>query len=459
MNTFSFAAQLPIDEGYDVCVAGGGPAGVTAAICAARRGARVVLLESMGCLGGMATTGLVTAWDCLADGEKPMVGGVMREVVETLWQRGQIPASSKPADWETALLTPIRFHPEPVKRLYDEMCETAGVEVRFFSSAAAVDVDADGKTVKGVIVAQTEGLRYIRAKSYVDATGDAHLAAWAGVEYRLAGRDTEHIMPCSLCWVTTGIDWARGERADDYVEQARAKGDFPYGEFRSVISYIGDASGGFNTGHLYELDATDTRALSEGMREGRRIAQTYNEFYRKYVPGYEKAELTETAQRMGVRETRRIVGEFELTLDDMTAWRHFPDQVGIYNKEIDIHAYGDDPAELERARAFQESRVGWPKPGQSYGIPYGVIVPRGWTNLWVPGRSASADVMVQGSLRVMPAAAMMGQAAGTAAAQSVHTGQAACELDVAQLVSDLRADGAILPQTETPSSMTRSARD
>jgi hypothetical protein len=114
---------------------------------------------------------------------------------------------------------------------------------------------------------------------------------------------------------------------------------------------------------------------------------------------------------------------------------------------------------LERCRAFRESGIGWPKAGQSYGIPYGVIVPRGWRNLWVPGRSASADVMVQGSLRVMPAAAMMGQAAGTAAVQSVRTGQPACVLDVRELVTTLRRNDAILPQENTQSEMTRNTAE
>jgi hypothetical protein len=191
------------------------------------------------------------------------------------------------------------------------------------------------------------------------------------------------------------------------------------------------------------------------MAEGRRIAHDYAEFYRRYVPGYENMDLTETAPLMGVRETRRIVGEYELTYDDYRNWRHFPDQVGIFNKEVDIHVYSDDPEEVARHRRERAAQKDWPGVGDSYGIPYGVMVPRGWTNLWCPGRSASCEVMVQGSLRVMPAAAMMGQAAGTAAVQALRTGQPACELDTAVLVETLRANGAILPQADLSPQMTR----
>jgi hypothetical protein len=128
----------------------------------------------------------------------------------------------------------------------------------------------------------------------------------------------------------------------------------------------------------------------------------------------------------------------------------------VFNKEVDIHSYGDSPEDLAEHKRFRESRVGWLNKGECYGIPYGVTVPRGWRNLWVAGRCASSDVMVHGSLRVMPAAAMMGQAAGVAAVQSCRTDRPAAEVDTAQLVEALRSQGAILPQPELSSTMTRS---
>ncbi len=157
---------------------------------------------------------------------------------------------------------------------------------------------------------------------------------------------------------------------------------------------------------------------------------------------------------MGVRESRRIVGEYELTIDDYLARRQFPDQIGVFNKFVDIHIYDCSDEEWERHLRERDvtGRLG---PGECHGIPYGILVPKGWRNLWVAGRCNSSDVQVHGSIRVMPAAAMMGQAAGTAALQSLATGRPANGLDTARLVTTLRENGAYLPQPELSAEMTR----
>jgi hypothetical protein len=209
-----------------------------------------------------------------------------------------------------------------------------------------------------------------------------------------------------------------------------------------------------NAGHVFGMDATDARSLSAGMVRGRQLAREYLEFYRRRVPGFEHVEHVTTAALMGVRESRRIAGEYELGYDDYLARRQFPDQVGVFNKAVDIHVYDDSPEEY--ARYFEEfHRSGRLKPGECFGLPYGILVPRGWENLWVAGRCASSDVRVHGSIRVQPAAAMMGQAAGTAAVQSLRTGRAAAEIDTAALVATLREAGAYLPQAELSPAMTR----
>jgi hypothetical protein len=190
------------------------------------------------------------------------------------------------------------------------------------------------------------------------------------------------------------------------------------------------------------------------MMAGRRLAQEYIAFYRKYVPGCENLEHVTTANLMGVRESRRIVGEYELNYQDYIARRQFPDQIAVYCAAVDIHVYDDSEAEYQRYhKEFnQTSRL---KPGECFGIPYGILVPKGWRNFWVAGRCNSSDVRVHGSIRVQPAASMMGQAAGTAAVQAMATGQTAGELDTAQLVETLRKSGAYLPQTELRKTMTR----
>ena len=157
---------------------------------------------------------------------------------------------------------------------------------------------------------------------------------------------------------------------------------------------------------------------------------------------------------MGVRESRRIVGEYELVFDDFINRRQFPDQIGVFNKHVDIHPY--DCSKEEHERFWKEkSKTAVLGIGECFGIPYGILVPKGFKNLWVAGRCNSSDVMVHGSIRVMPACGMMGQAAGTAAVQSVRTGQSACELNTETLINSLREQNAYLPQKETSTKMTR----
>ncbi len=191
------------------------------------------------------------------------------------------------------------------------------------------------------------------------------------------------------------------------------------------------------------------------MVRGRQLVQEYAAFYRKYMPGCENMQVAATGTLLGVRESRRIVGEYELNHDDFKARRHFPDQIAVYCKAIDIHVYDLSPEEYQRYHEAY-TKLDNPKRGESYGLPYGILVPKGWSNLWVAGRCNSSDVHVNGAIRDQPACSMMGQAAGTAAVQSIATGQPACDLDTAKLVETLRSKGAYLPQPELPKTMTRS---
>jgi len=452
-----------MEESYDLVVAGGGPAGTAAAISAGRLGLRVLLVEATGCLGGMATSGLVTAFNPMADGAQMIVGGVMREIVETLDRRHGLAPHVRPefyAQWFHCW-TPFRV--ESLKLLLDELVTAAGVEVRFFTRV--IDAEVVDRHVMGVVVNNIEGHRFIRAQTFVDATGNAELAAQCGATVREAGHDTPHIMPPTLCSLLAGIDWERAkvghpessvpDRQQELIEHALAEGHFSRHDRHVPGAFqVGQTIAMLNAGHVFHLDALRCQSLSDGMMAGRRLAVEYVEFYRKYVPGFEKAEHVTTATLMGIRESRRIVGEYELNFADFVARRHFPDQIGIFNNSVDVHVYDDSAAEYQRY--FNEfNQTARLKPGESYGLPYGIIVPRGWENLWVAGRCNSSDVQLHGTIRVQPAAAMMGQAAGTAAAQSIRTGQPACNLNTATLVETLRKAGAYLPQPTLAQQMTR----
>ncbi|MDD5350379.1 MAG: FAD-dependent oxidoreductase [Chthoniobacteraceae bacterium] len=456
MQTFQLRRTLSVEEGYDIVVAGGGPAGVAAAICAGRLGAKVLLAEATGCLGGMGTSGLVTAFDPMADGEHSLVGGFMREVVETLYARGFLKPGIDPNTWRKNFHEWTPFNAEGLKLVLDELATAAGVEVRFFTRVIDADVEASSRKVNGVVLHNIEGYRFIAAKAFIDATGDAVLANLCGCDCREAGRDTPHIMPPTLCSLFAGIDWTKEPMSQqENLARALADGHFTqYDRHFPGMSQVGRTVGYLNGGHLFNLNALRCESLSKGVMLGRRLAQEYLAFFRKYVPGCEAMEHVTTASLVGIRESRRIVGEYELNVSDYKARRQFPDQIGIFNKAIDIHVY--DTSDAEYARYLNEyENTGRLHPGECFGIPYGILVPKGWRNLWVAGRCASSDVEVHGSIRVQPAASMMGQAAGTAAVQSIRRGQAACALDTAELVTALRQQGATLPQTQLCPEMTR----
>jgi len=455
--TYTLKREMLVEAGYDLVVAGGGPAGSAAAICAARLGAKVLLVEATGCLGGMGTSGLVAAFDPMGDGEKMLVGGLMREIVETLHRRNFLKPGMDPETWRRGYLIWTPFNPEGLKLLLDELATEAGVEVRFFTRVIDAEANAQDGVVDGVVLHNVEGYRFVRAKSFVDATGDAVLAALCGARYREAGRDTPKIMPATLTSLFAGIDWERFDKKKQQEMLSRAIEDGVFTQpdrHLPGMSQIGQGLGYLNGGHIFHLNALRCRSLCDGMMLGRRIAQEYLQFYRQYVPGCENIEHVTTAPLMGVRESRRIVGEYELNIDDYLARRQFPDQIAVFNKYVDVHPYDCSDEEWERfnSEAHQAMRLG---PGECFGIPYGILVPKGWKNLWVAGRCASSDIPVHGVIRVQPTASMMGQAAGTAAVQAIRTNRPAAKIDTAQLVTTLREQGAYLPQETLSSEMTR----
>lgn len=452
--SYIYSREIPVEEGFDVLVAGGGPAGYSAAISAARLGARVALIEANGFLGGMSTAGLVARMDTTSDGRRMIVGGVMEEVLKTLYARGFISSyySFDRFVCQRGMYSP--FDPEGMKLVLDEMTEKAGVDVRFFTRVIDVQTadSANGPRVDGIVVSDVEGLHLLRARCYVDATGDGALCAMAGAPCLRAGTpDVPGIMPPTLCSFFSNIPWEgipmkdkgpalHGER----FRQAMEDGFFsqPDRLVPGIARNCAD-TGGMNAGHIFGMDALNARSLSEGMRQGRKQVQEYAAYYRKYVPGFEDMQLVSTASYMGIRESRRIIGEYTLTYEDYKARRQFKDQIGIYSKTIDVHPYDLSPEEYERFRrqTLEMDIVG---EGECYGLPYGMIVPRGYANLWAAGRCASSDRLVNGAVRVQPASAVLGQAAGCAAALCAQDGRAAHSPDLPRLLNTLRMQGAVL---------------
>ncbi len=456
---YTYTRRIPRDREYDLVVCGGGPAGTAAAIQAARQGARVLLLEAIGALGGMGTSALVSNWYCMANNEHSVIGGIMLEWVETLYQRGQLPPHVTPDRWLQSKAG-TGFNAEGLKMLLDEMCNAAGVEIRFATRAVDVDIDPATRTIHGVILHNIEGHRYVPAKTVIDATGDAVVADLCGVQTIRAARDEPGVMPPTLCGLVANVDFSDWtyDQQQKMVEKAIDDGFFSQPD-RHVpgLFQTGPTYGILNAGHIFHTDALDTRSLSDGYVKGRKLAHEYTQWLRQYLEGTKDACLVATAALMGVRESRRIIGEYLVDEDDYRNLRHFPDQVAIYCKQVDIHVFDCTPEEYERYyQAYTQRNI--PPDGTYYGLPYGILVPKGWRNLWVAGRCVSADRAVQGAIRDQPACSMLGQAAGAAAVQHLHTQQPACDLNTRTLIQTLRDANANCPQDELAESMTRSLR-
>jgi ribulose 1,5-bisphosphate synthetase/thiazole synthase len=435
------AASIPVSYDVDVVVVGGGAAGVAAAISAARNGASTLLVEQRGFLGGMGTVSLVPAFCPFTDKEKAIVRGVGLELMERMKQACDPDFREKYADQ----LDWVPIDPEVLKRVYDDAILEHGVTPLFHTFVYDVVKSEDGRRVEGVVIVNKSGRSFVRCGYVIDATGDADVAALAGAPFQKGGEAGE-LQPGTMCYLLANVDRPRFQRFVEEtgdtgqlhkaVGRAISEGILPEGRKSiSGLAWVNDTLVGVNFGHVFGIDGTRAEDLTRGAIEGRKVVERQLRFFQEHVPGFERAHLVASGEQIGIRETRRIEGDYVLTAEDFMEARSFPDDIARNAYYIDIHL-----ANSQGKMTFTHL-----PPGKSHGVPYRSLLPLGLDNVWVPGRAASSDRAVQGSLRVMPNCFAMGQAAGTAAAMlSSASGRSSRDVDVDALRARLLEQGAWL---------------
>jgi glycine/D-amino acid oxidase-like deaminating enzyme len=422
-----------MNQRFDVVVVGAGSAGSSAAISAARRGARTLLVDRLPFMGGTSTAVLDTFYAFYTPGEsmRRVVGGLGWEVTEKLKAGGV--AFERPNTYGAG--TGITYDPEALKVAWEHLAEDAGVEILLHTWATGIQL-RDGR-IDRIRIWNKGGESVIEAGVVIDASGDADLCAMAGVPYedaksmpslqslstifRLANVDAERAaqLPKAELWAMMREAAKRGE-----YRLPRLEGSWHRTPYPGVVT--------IHMTRVPNVDATDPLQLTRAEIEGRRQVQEYHRFLRDRVPGFEHSVLVATSPAIGVRESRRVFGDYRLTREDVLQARRFPDEIALCGAPIEDHL------------ASTDTRWSYVPNSGVYGIRFGCLLPQGVEGMLVAGRCFSATHDAHASARSMATCMAMGQAAGTAAALAVRAGIMPRSLDVAELRTGLAQDGALL---------------
>ncbi|RYF32793.1 MAG: FAD-dependent oxidoreductase [Comamonadaceae bacterium] len=438
------ARSLPVFGDYDVVVVGGGPAGIAASVSAARHGARTLLVERYGFLGGMGTAGGVTNFAGLYGKREGVMQQLVHGVADDLLARiDAMGGLNAPQDGMQGRIRVRSYDTSVYKMAADQLLQDAGVALLFHAWAAAVV--SDGARITALVVETKSGRQAIRANAFIDASGDADVAAFAGVPFVVGDGHGSGLFPTTMFRVGQ-VDAPRALAAvgefkaiNTLMDQARETKpgvyDFPRDgailrpnidprEWRANVTQIRNAEG-------RAMNGVDAQELSDGELEGRRQIAEYFRFLKAEVPGFEQSSIVEIAPQVGLRETRRIEGVYALTGEDILSSARFEDSIGINAWPMEMHAEGRIEWAFPRddARTFNQ-------------LPWRMLVPRTVSNLLVAGRCASMTHEGQSAARASGGCFVMGQAAGTAAA-ALGSGRFA-DIDVPALQRQLAADGADL---------------
>lgn len=424
--------EIPIIAQMDVLVLGSGPAGIGAAVWAARTGASTMLVEQAGDVGGISTVGLMSHWTGHTE------GGFYEEVLD---RSADINNTS---DIYGINGSPRRIiNPERLKTVYLQLLEEAGVKLRLYTFASSVIME--GHSLKGVILESKSGREAVMANVIIDCTGDGDIAAKAGAAF-CKGREKDGAMqPATIMFKVGGVDYSRAIFPGGFEQEI----DVPAGE----IQHLGKQILPFPAGHvlLYRstlpgvvtcnmtnctgIDGTNADDLVKATVVCRQQIDPIIRFLREYAPGYENCYLLSSASLIGIRETRHFKGVQTITAEDIENARIFEDWVvAKAHFNFDVHNMtGNGLDETGMQEAFRQKK--------GYTIPYGCFVPESVDGLLLAGRNISGTHMAHSNFRVMPICINMGQAVGIAAALAVRHKIQPRDVDVTEIQDILRSNG------------------
>ena len=424
----------PILIETDVLVVGGGPAGSMATVAASREGAHTVLLEKNGFLGGNLTAaGIDTIYGIYSVGENPVktIGGLPDEVIDRL--KSQRACYFRPNTYGAGI--GVTFTVENLKVVLENMALEAGAKVIYHIVAPEVFF-RDG-ALAGCIVASKSGLQRVEAKVIIDTTGDADIVARAGGAFERAG-EVGPIQSCTAVFFMANVDTKKanefGKKALwEAMRQARQNGDYDLprveGSFHATPEPTMIEA---NMTRIPNVDTTDVMSITEAEITGRRQVQEYVRFLINNVPGFENAYLVKTGSHLGVREGRRVVGDYVLSKEDVLEGKRFEDVIVRCGQPIEDHHAGKD------------THWGYVKDYGYYDIPYRCLVPRKLDSVLTAGRCLSASHDAHASARSSGTAMGMGQAAGIAATMALNCANRVRDINISELQSKLRHLGAPL---------------
>ena len=441
------ANALPLQGEYDVLVVGGGPAGIGASLAAARKGMKTLIVEQFNCLGGVAGAGGHGHISAYNEGgsSRRIVGGIAHELADRLVQEGVGSRNPHAVDFEV----------EGLKYLLEGMMQEAGVALlyhTFFCEAIL-----EGTTIRGAVIQNKSGRQRVQASQIIDCTGDGDVAFSAGCPYEVGRASDSKCQPVTLMFTIGGVDWKRVEAfRQQHVKQFPGDG-FKLNHVYARAIEAGDMEPfqtgnmgwwwtptrpdqvGVNFTHIIHIDSTRAEDLTRATMEGRRQAHATVQIYRKLIPGMEDCYMVSTPNTVGLRESRRIMGEVVVTEEDIKSQHIFQDTIALGSFFVDIHCIdgpGMDPTVWQPPKTFR------------YGIPYRALVPKDAENLLVAGRCISCTHIALGSLRVMVPCIAEGEAAGYAAALAVQQKTSPRSIDVHEIRELIRANGGILDEED-----------